>query len=182
MTVFSVDVENDGPCPGKHSMTQFGAVRIDDELTTTFGAKLKPISDIWVPEALAISGYTREQTMEFDDPTTVMQNFEVFILTNTEPGTRPIFVSDNNGYDFGWINYYFHWYLDRNPFGHSSRRIGDFYCGLRKNFRASGRDWHKLRKTKHTHDPVDDAKGNAEALIAMCKNYGVQLPGVTNTR
>jgi hypothetical protein len=26
-----------------------------------------------------------------------------------------------------------------------------------------------LRKTKHTHHPVDDAKGNAEALLAMQK-------------
>ena len=24
-----------------------------------------------------------------------------------------------------------------------------------------------LRKTKHTHHPVDDARGNAEALLAM---------------
>ena len=24
-----------------------------------------------------------------------------------------------------------------------------------------------LRRTKHTHHPVDDAKGNAEALLAM---------------
>jgi hypothetical protein len=27
----------------------------------------------------------------------------------------------------------------------------------------------RLRKTKHTHHPVDDAKGNAEALLKMMK-------------
>jgi len=31
-----------------------------------------------------------------------------------------------------------------------------------------------LRKTKHTHHPVDDARGNAEALLAM-KNMGLTI-------
>ena len=31
-----------------------------------------------------------------------------------------------------------------------------------------------LRKTKHTHNPVDDAKGNAEALQSMIK-MGLRL-------
>jgi len=36
-------------------------------------------------------------------------------------------------------------------------------------------EWkRKYRKTKHTHHPVDDAKGNAEALIAM-KNLGLKI-------
>ena len=33
--------------------------------------------------------------------------------------------------------------------------------------KINGKDhtsWKKFRKTKHTHNPVDDAKGNAEAL------------------
>jgi hypothetical protein len=33
-------------------------------------------------------------------------------------------------------------------------------CDTSKNFKH-------LRKTRHTHRPVDDAKGNAEALLAM---------------
>ncbi len=31
-----------------------------------------------------------------------------------------------------------------------------------------------LRKTKHTHHPVDDARGNAEALLAM-KEMGFKI-------
>jgi hypothetical protein len=27
--------------------------------------------------------------------------------------------------------------------------------------------WRHLRKTAHTHNPVDDAKGNAEVLLFM---------------
>ena len=32
-----------------------------------------------------------------------------------------------------------------------------------------------LRKTKHTHNPVDDAKGNAEALLTMKKEFGLKI-------
>lgn len=180
MALWSVDVESDGPCPGKHSMISFGAVKIDNDLKTTFSAKLKPIGDIWIPEALAVSGYSREDTLEFDDPREVMQAFADFIATNNGE-SRPVCISDNNGYDWKFVDWYFLWFLDFNPFGHSSRRIGDFYAGLRRKFTASARDWHKLRVTRHTHDPLDDAKGNAEALIAMCRQYSVQLPGVTPT-
>jgi hypothetical protein len=28
-----------------------------------------------------------------------------------------------------------------------------------------------LRKTKHTHHPLDDATGNAEALLVMLKEF-----------
>ena len=31
-----------------------------------------------------------------------------------------------------------------------------------------------LRKTRHTHNPVDDARGNAEALLAM-KELGLKI-------
>ncbi|MFO7937659.1 MAG: hypothetical protein R6V06_08665 [Kiritimatiellia bacterium] len=87
---------------------------------------------------------------------------------------RPIFISDNPAFDWQWINYYFHEFLGRNPFGHSARRIGDLYCGMVKDARKN-RDWkRKYRKTKHTHNPVDDATGNAEALLAM-KELGLKI-------
>jgi hypothetical protein len=81
---------------------------------------------------------------------------------------RPIFVSDNPAYDFQWINFYFHRYMNRNPFGYSARRIGDFYAGLRGDFRK-GSEWKKLRVTKHDHNPVNDAMGNVEAFERMIK-------------
>jgi len=34
--------------------------------------------------------------------------------------------------------------------------------------------WKHLRKTSHTHHPVDDAKGNAEALLKM-KEMGLKI-------
>ena len=57
-------------------------------------------------------------------------------------------------------------YQGENPFGHSGRRIADFYAGLVGDFRNTQR-WKRLRRTKHDHHPVRDALGNAEALIRM---------------
>lgn len=73
----------------------------------------------------------------------------------------------NCAFDWQWINYYFHNFNDGNPMGFSARRIGDLYCGMVKDG-SKNREWkRKFRKTKHTHNPVDDAKGNAEAIHAM---------------
>lgn len=86
--------------------------------------------------------------------------FEAWLLGK---GTRLIFVSDNPAFDFQWINYYFWKHLNRNPFGHSARRISDFYAGLQRNFWVT-QGWKKLRITPHDHNPVHDALGNAEAF------------------
>jgi hypothetical protein len=32
-----------------------------------------------------------------------------------------------------------------------------------------------LRKTKHTHNPVDDARGSAEALLQIKAEYGLKI-------
>jgi len=162
MSYIVVDIESDGPIPGDYSMISFGAVIVNDKLDKTFYGQLKPISDKFDPQALAISGFDRETTLGFDDPKTVMLNFEEWIKENSKG--RPIFISDNNGFDWMFICWYFHHFLNRNPFGYSSRRIGDLYCGLVNDTFAQ---WKHLRKTEHTHNPVDDAMGNAEALLHM---------------
>jgi len=164
MSLICVDVESDGAIPHKYSMVCFGAVIVEPSLSKTFYGKTKPISDLWNPEALAISGFSREEHLKFDDPKEVMIKFRDWIKENSKG--RPIFISDNNGYDFAWVNWYFHWFLGENPFGYSSRRIGDLYCGMLKDSHAR---WKHLRKSFHSHHPVDDAKGNAEALLEIQK-------------
>lgn len=165
MSYIVVDVESDGQNQRKHSMVCFGAVIVEPGLTKTFYGKTKPITNEWVPEALAISGFSREEHEQFDEPEKVMKEFAKWIKENSVD--KPILISDNNGYDAAWINLYFQEFNDgKNPFGWSSRRIGDLYCGMKNDTRAQ---WKHLRKTKHTHNPVDDAKGNAEALLEMQK-------------
>ncbi len=170
MSVIVVDVESDGPIPGDYSMVCFGAVVVDDELNKTFYGRLKPISESWIPEALAVSGFSREETLAFDDPKEVMLKFGKW--TKEQSKSRPLFFSDNNGFDWQFINWYFHHFVGDNPFGFSSNNIGSLYKGLVSDM---FKNFKHLRKTKHTHNPVDDAMGNAEALLHMKKEMGLKI-------
>ena len=162
-----LDIEADGPIPGPYSMVSFGAVIVEPSLKKTFYGMVHPISDIWVPEALAVSGITRAQHLRFADPFVEKSRFKQWLLENSKG--KPVFVSDNLAFDWMWICWYFHKYLGENPFGHSGRRIGDLYCGMKKDAGVNGEWKRKFRKTKHSHNPVEDALGNAEALLEFQK-------------
>lgn len=173
MTWFVLDVEADGRYPGDFSMVSFGVVRVDSNIKTTFYGEVAPISEQYSAEALAVSNITREQHLKFEDPTVVMPKLVEWIKANSKG--RPVFVSDNPAFDYMWINYYLWKYTGSNIFGHSARRIGDIYAGLTKDVFSSGA-WRKFRKTKHTHHPVDDARGNVEALIEFSRQHNLKLP------
>lgn len=161
MSFFVVDVEADGPIPADYSMVCFGAVLCDSAFTTTFYGRVRPISDRYVPEALAVSGFSRAEHETFDDPAAVMARFAAWLAQHSK--SRPIFASDNLAFDWQWINFYFHRYTGKNPFGFSGRRIGDIYAGLMRDV-GKASEWKKYRVTRHSHNPVDDAIGNAEAF------------------
>lgn len=172
MSYIVVDVEADGEIPYKFSMVSFGAVIVEPSLSKTFYGEVKPISEKWNPEALAVSGFSREQHLAFNDPKEVMQKFFEWVMINSVG--KPTFISDNLAFDWQWINWYFHNFIGKNPFGFSGRRIGDLYCGMKMDA-GLNQEWKKLyRKTKHTHHPVDDAKGNAEALLTF-KKMGLHI-------
>lgn len=76
---------------------------------------------------------------------------------------RPMFVSDNPAYDFQWINAAFDCCEMVNPFGHSARRISDFWAGLQRDW-SDTQSWKRFRMTPHDHNPVNDAMGNVEAF------------------
>src|SRR5262249_10224423 len=80
--------------------------------------------------------------------------------------------SDNNGFDWQFINWYFHTFVGTNPFGHSSTNLGSLYKGLVKD---TSKNFKHLRRSKHTHDPVDDARGNAEALLRLQGELGLKI-------
>lgn len=165
-----VDVEADGPIPSDYSMVSFGAVLVDSAgkfENTFYSEPLTPISEKYDHAALAISGYKREYLELWgQDPKERMLAFEGW-LGHVVP-KKPIFISDNNGFDWSFINWYFHHFIGRNPFGFSSQNLNSLYKGLQRDYYAS---FKHLRKTKHTHHPVDDAMGNAEALLAMLQEF-----------
>ena len=167
-----VDVETDGEIPGDYSMIALGAVFVRPGLKDTFHGLLSPISPNWSDEALNVSGHTREETRYFEDPQLVMQKFDNWIA-ECNVGKRAMFISDNNGFDFMFVSWYFWHFLHRNPFGHSSTNLGSLYKGLIKD---TFKNFKHLRKTKHTHNPVDDAMGNAEALLHMKEQMGLNVP------
>ncbi|NML20097.1 exonuclease [Pseudoflavitalea sp. G-6-1-2] len=170
MPFIMVDIESDGPIPGDYSMISFGAVLVDHQLDKTFYGKLKPISEKFIPEALAVSGHTREETLLFDDPAEVMQQFASWIKEVTK-GT-PIFISDNNGFDWMFICWYFHHFTGKNPFGFSSQNLGSLFKGIVRDYSKS---FKYLRRTSHTHHPVDDAIGNAEAMLSIIREFGMKM-------
>jgi len=170
MSYIVVDVESDGPMLYRNSMVCFGAVIVEPSLSKTFYGQTKPLmTATYDPEALAISGFTREQHWKFDEPEKVMREFHDWIKENSVK--TPILISDNNGYDASWINWYFYEYVGSNPFGWSSRRIGDLFCGFYNDMYYK---WKKHRSTEHTHHPIDDAKGNAEALLYL-QSQGLKI-------
>jgi hypothetical protein len=170
MAYIMVDVESDGPIPGDYSMISFGAVLVDEKLDKTFYGKLKPVSDKFIPEALAVSGFTREETLSFEAPEKVMNDFSSWLKNNAKD--RLVFISDNNGFDWMFICWYFHHFTGANPFGFSSQNLGSLYKGVVKD---TFQTFKHLRKTKHTHNPVDDARGNAEALLTIKSEYGLKI-------
>lgn len=174
MTWVMVDVEADGPCPGLYSMVSFGAIVVEPGLSRTFYSEvIQPLTDrshdivSYVPESLAVSGVTREEQLKGRDPYEAMEDFRDWLSKIH----RPMLVSDNNGYDAPFFTYYFHRFLNENPFGHSSQNLGSLYKGQVKSM---FKNFKHLRDTKHTHHPVDDARGNAEALLKM-KEMGLKI-------
>ncbi|MCX7049936.1 MAG: 3'-5' exoribonuclease [Candidatus Sumerlaeota bacterium] len=170
MSYIMVDVEADGPIPADYSMISLGAVVVEPRLMKTFYGELHPISEEWLPEALSISGFSREETLGFGDPKEVMTAFREWLRKYSKG--RPIFVSDNEGFDWQFVNYYFHHFLGANPFGHSATNLSSMYRGLTRD---ASRYFSHLRVTKHTHNPLDDARGNAEAMLAMKDQYAMQI-------
>lgn len=164
MTDIIIDVEADGPAPGLYSMVCFGAVVCDGVFDKTFYGETAPITSSYIPDALAVSGFTREQHENFSMPINTMEKFALWL--KGLGSDRITMWSDNPAFDWMFINYYLWRYNGCNPMGWSARRIGDVYCGHKGDLRAR---WKYLRKTTHDHNPVNDAKGNAEALWAIKK-------------
>ena len=72
-----VDIEADGPIPGDYSMVSLGAVIVEPSLSQTFYGQLRPVSKRYVPEALAVSGHSREE------PRTSRRAFDTYARPRT---------------------------------------------------------------------------------------------------
>lgn len=152
-----VDCEARGASPVNGTLTEFGCVHYTSR-KTFYGQLFESTPD---PENPAIPIVGRPIGV----PSVVAMDLVEWLkgLLPVVSGGRAILVSDNPAYDFMWIAGLFDRACLPNPFGHSGRRISDFYAGLTGKF-TNTQTWKHLRVTPHTHHPVDDAMGNVEAF------------------
>lgn len=159
-----IDVEATGAHPGQFSLLQIGAVVLSggNEFFTT----VRPVrGKIFDPNAMKSIGLTEDDVADYGWPGPSMDAFDIWLraISADNGGVRLTAWSDNPAFDWQFINCYFHQYLDGNRLGFSMRRIGDLWAGHTGNPRDHT-GWKKLRDTKHNHNALDDARGNAEAL------------------
>ena len=152
-----VDIEADGPIPGDYSMISLGAIVVEPSLDREFSAQLKPISEKWVPEALAVSGFTREQTM--DVPRSEAARCErsrrgsassAAVSRCSSPTTTASTGSSCAGTSTTS--------LGKNPFGFSSQNLGSLYKGLvkdmsRRSSTCARRSTRTIRSTTRAATP-----------------------------
>jgi len=144
------------------------------EIGSTFLGRFAPIEGhVSRSDALIAINRSREEIEGYPEPGFMMEKFYWWVKDVTPENVRPSFVSDNAGFDWQFVNGYFHLFIGSNPFGFSSLSLTSFYKGLRADFKQS---FKKYRITKHTHSAVDDAMGNAEALCTILNSY--QIKGV----
>lgn len=176
---FSADVETDGPIPGPYSMLSFALVPagIFDgqrfvrpaDYEGGFYTTLKPISNKFEPEAMAVNGLDREALKrEGQDPQDAMQAATRFIAERSEAG-QPVLVAYPLGFDWSFLHWYFVRFAGSSPFGHS--RGFDIKTAVaakgRMPISAAGRAGlpPSLRaQHPHTHHALDDAIAQAQVF------------------
>lgn len=165
-----VDVEARGTSPLNGTMTEFGAVNQRNR-ATFHGILFEGTPDPQNP-AVPVVGERLATDLQ------VAQKFSTWLREQCK-NNRPVFVSDNPAYDWMWIAGMFDKAGMVNPFGHSGRRISDFWAGLNRKF-SETQSWKRFRRTPHDHNPVNDAMGNVEAferLLEIANSHEIMVAG-----
>ena len=184
-TYISVDVEADGPIPGPYSLVSLGAcvaavrdsageIEVVDPDLNTFYRELKPISEQWNAEALAVSRLTREHLEASGvEPSVAMTEFAAWVdeMAETFRG-RPVFAAFPLAFDWQFVYHYLITYARRSPFGHSAHF--DMKTAYALLAGTAVRDAVKrnmprtlLGSRRHTHNALDDAQGQADLLAGL---------------
>jgi len=168
----SVDIEASGPCPPAYSMLSIGACLVGDS-GTSFYVELRPISEQAVAEAIKVVGKPLEYFAASGREVKVaMAEFEEWVNAVAH-GRSPVFVGFNAAFDWAFINWYFHTYLGRNPFGIGPIDIKSYFMGLK------GASWKDTRSSRiparfkgtaeQTHNALDDARSQAQMFEKMLR-------------
>ncbi|CAM2187882.1 3'-5' DNA exonuclease Cap18 [Paraburkholderia sacchari] len=162
----SVDVETAGPIPGEYSLLSIGACNAD-EPAQTFACKLKPTTRNADPAALKVTGLSLER-LEHEglEPHAAMQAFQEWVELVAGADGSPVFVGFNAAFDWSFVNYYFHRYLGKNPFGFAALDIKSLYMGTVRSTWSGTRSSQIAAALKPSlksdHDALHDALYQAE--------------------
>ncbi|MGW1773557.1 MTH938/NDUFAF3 family protein [Streptomyces sp. NPDC002104] len=175
----SVDIEADGPIPGPYSMISFGAAvagRQDgasytaaDPERDTFYRELRPISEAYVPEALAVSGLDRDRLLrEGTEPGAAMAEFRAWVR-EVSAGAQPVMCAYPASFDWTFLYWYLMSFGGDSPFGHSGcLDMKTLYAAkARVPLRAAVKGRMPrglLSRRPHTHHALDDAIEQAELM------------------
>ena len=165
---FSLDVEADGQVAGLYNMINFGISSLADPKVGFYGEVYPNVESAGIPEARAVSGVSWERQLGFPSAHLTMKECAKWLLEQTG-GERPLIWSDNPGFDWGFFNYYMWKFTGSNVCGHSCRRFNDFVAGVEQDMYATRR-WKRLGTTPHDHNPLNDARRNAEAFVKFLEN------------
>jgi len=75
------------------------------------------------------------------DPEEAMKSFNDWIMQESKEG-RAVFVGFNATFDWSFVNWYFHKFLGKNPFGVGALDIKAYYMGV------TGCSWDDTRSSK----------------------------------
>jgi hypothetical protein len=179
---FSVDIESDGPIPGSYSMLSFGlaiAGRFDgqafepfDPKARTFYRELRPISDRYLKEAVAVTGLDRNTLKSTGSrPDEAMTAAKKWVEEQTGDD-RPVLVGFPLVFDWLFLTWYLERFAGGSPFGFSSGLdMKSFYAAkARVPLSLAGKDDlppSLLTERKHTHNAIDDAIEQAEIFTKL---------------
>lgn len=167
----SVNIEAAGPVPAEYSMLSIGACDVESP-ERSFYIELKPINDHFIPEALAVSGFSLDHPkISGTEPAEGMRTFLKWI-EDVAAGLLPVFVGFNTPFDWQFINWYFHVFLGRNPFGTNAIDIKAYYMGF------SGSAWVDTSSSRLPSwlQPSDRKRHNAlEDTIAQAEIFAKLL-------
>jgi len=186
----SADVETDGPIPGPFSMLSFALVCAGTfngreferprAYERTFYRELKPISDMFDPEALGVNGLDRERLcLEGEEPTQAMTEAAEWVDTVAGNG-RPVLVAYPLSFDWAWL----YWYFIRlstkgSPFNHSQCFDIKTAFAVKAAIPIAEAGRSKIlpslnSRRAHTHNAVDDAIEQAEIFANLFEWKGVR--------
>jgi hypothetical protein len=159
----ATDVEADGPIPGPYSMISLG-MSVVGQPDRVFYTEIKPISNDFIPDALAVSGLDRQKLLlQAPDAETAMRAAFDWINTLKDIGT-PVFLAAPAVWDGMFVHWYFMRFVGQSPFGPTGSGVDlrSYWMGV------SGQGWLDSRKDhitgsmglhdlEHTHHAGEDA-------------------------